>query len=166
MEEGFRKDADTFLANRDPKIAEATTKTDEESRRSQEVITRLEMDLEASHAELERQREASQEVTAEAWEIAKAKKAAEAEAGSLRTANRVLEEENNELKAKPRFATGKLNTAYADLDSRNKRSEYLTAELEKVRGRLAELEAAMKKEARETRELVEFVDGRLEAWEE
>ncbi|MCJ1267809.1 hypothetical protein MMC22_007695 [Lobaria immixta] len=37
MEEGFRKDANTFLANRDPKIAEATAKTEEESRRSQEA---------------------------------------------------------------------------------------------------------------------------------
>lgn len=67
------------------------------------------------------------------WKITKAKNGAEAEARSLRTANRALEE-NNGLKAKSRFATEKLNTANSDLESRKKRSEYLTAELEKVRG--------------------------------
>lgn len=85
-------------------------------------------------ASLKRAERVEEEITTEVWEIIKAKKGAEAEARSLPTANRALEEENNGLKAKSRFATEKLNTASSDLESRKKRSEYLTAELEKVRG--------------------------------
>ena len=59
MMEGFRTDADAFLAQKDSELTKISATAEEESRRSQEVIAGLKKDLETCRAELEREKEGS-----------------------------------------------------------------------------------------------------------
>lgn len=111
----------------------------------------------------------SQRRAAEAWaavnvvreemaRVVEGKAAVEEEVRNLRTTNR-------RLGARKEHYKSEFSSALAELDGWKTSSEDLTAELRRVRGRLTKSEATNSSNAEKIRQLDEFVDERLEAFE-